>query len=446
MSLSKKRSPLQSVVQAILTVCLLIISSPARGQFTQATLPPLQEIYRFRGDLYRGFPSDLHVNRHGQLVTVLSNQPKSTTALSLYLLNYSSAQGVSTFPLPFDHRVFSLSLSDWGSVVESVSRNSSPFKVLSAPFGAPLQELFNLPVGTLGASGINDAGVVAFASRDANNHGLRDLWRQIPGQTLESLPDVGEDSLRGPTLVDPLGRVIQSHWMNGIPPLDEATMRLEANGQWQDLTATFGESDERVFDLIGTNSINASGDFVFASGRPDGQFFYRLNAYSAATGTATQIFSSTTDLLNGVHQLSIADNGDVLFRLGDNGNGLQAFVYRKNQNALVDLASLVPAGASLYSYPAMNQNGDIFFGAWNPSTHFNYFLLKAADSVATPISAFSNLIAPFDFLALTNALQPYFWLQSDNQQWILGTAAVPEPPVSILLAMLTSLAIGRRRR
>lgn len=428
---------------------LIVVGPPAQAYFGDSELPSrIKEIYRFDGNRYRFFPDDIFLNRHGQLATVLSDQRHSESVLSEYLLYYSKEQGFFKAHFPEDSRELSVSFSDGGAVVQVVGRNSDPWEVLTGPFGQPLQEIYSFEGGTIGAPAINDDGVVAFASRSATNHGLRDLWRYRPGGPLESLPDLAEISLEGSTLIDPQGRVIQSHEFDEGESNRRTILRLDSNGNWDDLTLGLGDPAERFFEAVGTNAVNASGDFAFLSNSPGAELPYRLNAYYATDDSYVRVLESADplSLVAEIH-VTMADNGDIMFWLGNGSISALYYVYRKEEDQLYELTSLAPIN-TLATYPYMNQNGDVIFGGRDPDTKlYNYYLSKAGSSKATSINALSNLNGALYRLGLSNDLTIYTWLHFDVDQWSLGVATIPEPSSLILLIVAIGLvSLGHRRK
>lgn len=430
-----------------------LVANVATGAFTNETLPStFDEIYRYSPGIHTDFPDVIRVNRANQLATLLNDgeRPRARD-YNQFVMYYSKLTGISRAYLPVDHRVFGgWAFSDWGVAFATPDGGHEPNKVWSGRFGEPLAQIFTQWTGAISRPGINDKGVVAFASRIATNHGNRDLWRYKPGASIESLPDLGEDALLGPTIVDPVGRVVKTHSMGSSPNLVNAAMRLETNGEWLNLLKNFNESSETIGRLVGEGGVNAAGDFAFATSKRESSLHtFKLHVYSAATDTTTPIFASSRSL-NEISNLTIADNGNIFFRFSFSGSGYASYLYRKNENRLIDLSALAPAGSELiddYS-PSMNQNGDLLFGVWDAAEHtYTYSLWPSNASEPHPIRALSNLPGEFHEVTLSNNLTAYAWTWLDNRDWVLGSMAVPEPSgFAIACTALGSISIIARAR
>jgi hypothetical protein len=394
---------------------------------TFAAAPPvdlpsgIQEVYRFRGDLYAGFPDAIYVSRSGELATVLSHKPQGSSTANDYLLFHSPVRGQFEIDLPGSESVFSYSFSNWGAVVRSSDR------VYSIEFGESPEQIYD---GHIGRVFVNDSGLIAFSSRNSTSTGLKDIWTRSPGGPLVALPDVGEFRLEGQLLVDSQGRVLQSHWLDGIIPIDAPVFRYGVNGQWEDVTANFGETGERVLEIVDREPINNHGDFAFASIIPAASgHTFRINKFVAESESFVRIHERPYVATTFVEELKLADTGEMLIQIKKQGTLTREILrYRPGDLAATDLSMIQPTGN--LDFPSMNNHGDIVYGVRDELGLYDYFLLESNSTVPASIQHLSDLPLPLRNIVITDEDRLYFWMSFPNDQWVLGTTPVPEPSTS----------------
>jgi hypothetical protein len=405
--------------------------------FDGRQLPAVREIYR-NSDKIHPHPTRIEVNRMGQMTTELTLFHSGDPVHGV--LHYSPSFGARQIMLPTEDRIGWLSWSNAGAALYTFDEG----KMYQLPFGGGYEELFDVGRGTGGAPIINDAGVVAFASRERTSHPLRDLWLRTPGYAVEPLPDLYEYGLPFETLVDDTGRVIQTHEFreNDIPV--RKLMRFTQGVGWENLTENFVEE---IVGIIGGQPVNARGDFVFASieGTPSGVNYW-LNLFDTNTHSPRRLIPYSGDF-NEV-RASVADNGDALLVLRTSYD-LDAFRYNAEDGTLTDLAMLLGQDQILthHELPHMNQLGDIVLGATiytHLSENRTYHYLRANSEKLVSISALDGLYLPE--YAISNSGQMYFWLYSTQESFV-GVLSVPEASTMLLTCIgLASLAATRRAR
>jgi hypothetical protein len=432
---------LRAKLIALCAICIIARSPNALAgvTFDGRELPLVSEVYRNRDKIHPPY-TRIEVNRMGQMATKLT---LSHSGGNMYgVLQYSPSFGAQQIMLPTEDRIGWLSWSNAGAALNTLDEE----KVYHLPFGGNYEELFELELGsgTIGAPIMNDAGVVAFASRDRSSYPLRDLWLRAPGHAVEPLPDLYEYGLRWETLIDDIGRVIQTHEFreNDVP--GRQLMRFTQGVGWENLTENV---EEEIFGIIGGQPVNARGDFIFASveGTPNGVNYW-LNLFDTGTHSSRRLIRYSGDF-NEV-RASVADNGDALLVLRTPYD-LDAFRYNAEDGSLTDLATLLRQGQSLtlHDLPYMNQQGDIVLGATSRtdlSQNFSYHFLRANSGQLASIDPLEGL--SIHEYALSNSGQMYFWLYSLQESFV-GVLNVPEANAMLLafigLAYVTAVRRAR---
>jgi hypothetical protein len=411
----------------LLFLAAAVCSAVSLAKVSFAANPPvdlpfgIQEVYRFRGDLYLGFPDEIYVNRLGELATVLTHRPRSSGSSDDYLLFHSPSRGQFEIDLPGSETVFgSYSFSNWGAVVRSSDR------VYSVEFGKAPEQIYD---GYLGRVFVNDSGLIALTSRELTSHGIRDIWTRKPGGPLAALPDIGEYQMEGQVLVDSQGRVLQSHQIDSTIPVDAPVFRYGVNGPWEEVTASFGEIGERVLEIVDREPINNHGDFAFSSAiRADSGNVFRINKFVADSASFVRIHERPFVATTFVEDLKLADTGEMLIRIKKQGTTTREILRYRPGDAAATTMPIQPT--SILDFPAMNNNGDIVYGVRDESGLYDYFLLESNSTIPTSIQHLTNLPLPLRDLVITDEDLLYFWMSYPNDQWVLGTTPVPEPSTS----------------
>jgi hypothetical protein len=378
--------------------------------------------------------SPLKVNRNGDLFTVF----RSPGSQADRLLFVDAAAQTTRYDSEGTWFV-NWSISNWGVAITNFGANSG---VWGGPIGAMPEEILRAtPNGSFSSPPmINDAGAIGFLGRMTNSHGLREVYRQLPGQPLETLPDLGEDALNEQAVMDEMGRIIALHRFTS--PTPAAYYRYEPSAGWVELMLRpEGESfiTGNAFHA-GSRPVGIDGDFIFVTTqRVNGVDHQWFNRYDDATQSVTPLFDGAAangQSMTGIVQVS--DRGDVLIA-AQNSNLTQLRYFQASGN-VVDLMTLLPVGQRLAQLPQMNHAGDVILTGANPNlSEFTFYIWDG--NRVRPITTINE--RPWQY-GLSDDRQFYTWLRDGDTYDLVRYDAVPEP-AAIWLAASCLVVVGVRR-
>jgi hypothetical protein len=428
-------------------VCVFCFTAALSNLATAA--PPLELIH----DANAVEIDRLVANRNSQIATLFQQTSASSPDHVFYY------DGVATDHIVPGKRYVSIELSNWGVAIKDFGGLGSA--VATAPFGAVPQEVFRSgPNGSLSEVDINDQGTVAFFARETNSHGLRDVYRLVAGGTPTLLPELGENSLYDPALVDEQGRVLARHEFT-TPTFRSDFYRYSQATGWSNLTTGKLPASTEVasnLDLVGPRPMAANGDFVFAGRRalPSGKHRWEVLLYDDSQNTVTSVMdysSQVVDFFGEPYGLGVSatmsDDGDlwIFARRTQSGYPTELkTLYRNADGTVVDIPTLLPAGLSLVDHEqfhSLSYAGDLWLSAVDSvSGRYSYFLFS--NNTLTPVlSDVSQLLV---MPVLTNSMDVYAWIYDGAASDIYRVASVPEPSAGFLLFTAVLLFALRKLR
>jgi hypothetical protein len=383
----------------------------------------------------------VRVNRANQVATLYSISPIGfdRDRLAYFTANSSQHYDVSSA------RLVDLSMSRWG--VAAIDFEGPGLAIWAAPFGEPLVEVFRSSEnGGTSRPAINDAGAIAFFARESGEQSYRDVYLVPPGETPHLLPDVFEDQLYEPPMIDGQNRVIARKGFS-VPQFNLQMYRYDEQSQWVDLTSGRLPEDvviEASTGLQGEANVSRDGDFVFPTVRltPDGER-YEVMMYDESADQLITVFDRTEQIPGWegppapmLTRAEFADDGSLwllgtAFRL-DFGADVRSII-RRPDGSVLDVGQLLPEGLSLSwsaSAHAMNFQGDLWIAADDDQQLKSYFLYH--DGRLMPLLEATEDV--YTNTVLTDDLQLYYWHEQANGTTFHRVQLVPEPNTWLLMA------------
>ena len=442
--------PALALILTTATLASLILCAKARGQ--EEVLAQFETVLDTPAFNFR----QIVANRNSQIATIYTTESNGPYRVYQHDPNGTS----SDFELP-GTRLVDIELSNWGTLIADYAGSGTA--LLAAPFGEQPTEFFR--AGSTNSRGsITDDGTIAFFARESNSHGLRDVYIRTPQQAPQLLPELNEDAVFGPELLDQSGRLAAIH--NFDPSgFDSEIYRYTQNQGWENLTASRLPADVQVLSSVsGDRSVSPEGNFVFggAVSQPDGTTSNEVFLWDDAEETIMSVFdanSESGDPFLSLFPLPItatfSDTNDLFLiaaTLPGSFQGITEFrtLYRNSDGTTVDLENILPDGYSLtrdHQQYSLNYDGDLWFSATNDSTGlFRYFLLQDGSLRSVIDDTSLSLRLP----VLTNSNELYAWLPTEGSLHSrLGrlTIAIPEPGcMTVGFAAIAGWLFPRRKR
>ena len=377
-------------------------------------------------------------NRNSQIATVYTTERNGPDRVFQF-----TPSGISSdFEYSNAQRLIDIELSNWGTLITDFGGSGTA--LLAAPFGQRPEEFFRAATNT-SRGAINDDGTIGFLARESNSHGLQDVYLTTPQQGTQLLPELNEDDLIPPALLDQSGRLSVLHLFDS-PEVPADVYRYTQNQGWENLTANRLPEGIQVSGFTGVGGLrptSPSGNFVFQGQvlRPNGGFErHEVLLWDDAEETIMSVFDNSSqvdDVFLGVLPLSVNasfSDGNDLFLTASTQPFDPPFefeyLYRNADGTILDIESMLPDGYFLTpdaQQHSLNYDGDLWLSATNDATGlFRYFLLQdgALQSVIDDTSL------SLRFPVLTNSNDLYAWLPIEGSN--LGrlgrlAIAVPEP-------------------
>lgn len=373
-------------------------------------------------------------NRNGQVATIYAEH---RAVAGGDRIAYFGPDTSGSFELP-GSRLLGINMSNWGVVTLNVGNPGA--EVLAAPIGEPFETIFSTASsGSINLPGINDTGDIAFFSRETNSHPPRDAYLVRPGSEPELLPDLLEEGLYPPPMIDAASRIVGRHEFH-VPEFRVELHRFDDSGNWIDIAT--GKLPER-YSI--SNSVAVGG---IRSMAPDGSFvFSARNDFEEPSRWELMLFDGKSDTITSIADHSSVDTDrsgnpygmavDVTF--ADDGSILMnAFRFegiprrqvwsrlRAADGSVVDLESLLPDDLELLApnFAVMNYAGDVWFAGEDERRNRSYFLFKDG-LVHTVLEDVPDILQN---PVLTDDLDVYFWQTlPDDTSRFERISIVPEP-------------------